>query len=93
MGREIRYLIQHTLCSHLLVTAVFCSALYQNDKERPCIQPHITNSHEELALLKTILILNQEPLGHLTLFADYHPPPSAEPTNAERSGASVSTKI
>jgi hypothetical protein len=38
-----------------------CSALYQNDKERPCILPHITNLLEELAPLKAILILNQEP--------------------------------
>ena len=75
------YLIQRTLCSHLLVTAVCCSALHHNDKELPCILPHITNLHEELALLKTIVILNQEPLGHSPLFAVYHPPrPQNQPT-------------
>jgi hypothetical protein len=75
------YFIQRTFCSHILATAVFCSALYQNDKERLCILPHITNLHEGLALLKKILILNQEPLGHTPLYAVYHPScPQNQPT-------------
>ena len=72
-------LIKPTLCSNLLVTAVFYSALYQNDEERPCLVSLITTLCLELALPKTTLLLNQEPYGYSALFAVYQPPTPPTP--------------